>query len=101
MREIEKQFKCYGAAPIFEGDARTRRTPKASRNQTEEFCSDEVWGASGTLLRDSTAPGLAGWFGLLWRLGLSACGCVAVKQDAVRSQIADQHAEIIRYLIVV
>ena len=42
------------------------------------------------------AAALTSWFGLLWGLRLSSCSAIAVKQDAVGSQIGDQRVQIIR-----
>jgi hypothetical protein len=45
--------------------------------------------------------GLPSWFGLLWGLRLSSCSAIAVKQDAVRAQIADQRVQIVGQLLIV
>jgi hypothetical protein len=44
---------------------------------------------------------LAGWFGLLLGFRLSRCSTIAIKQNAVRSQIADQRVQIVSQLLVV
>src|SRR4030095_17088763 len=58
--------------------------------------------ASGNLFRTTSATSsLASWFGLLLGFCLSCCSAVAVKQNTVRSQIADQRVQIVSQLLVV
>src|SRR5207248_517788 len=50
----------------------------------------------------SSAPAsLAGWFGLLLGFCLGSRSAVAVKQNAVRSQIADQRVQVVGQLLIV
>jgi hypothetical protein len=49
----------------------------------------------------SASSSLSSWFGLLLRLRLSGRGAVAVKQNAVGSQIANQRMQIVGQLLVV
>jgi hypothetical protein len=71
-------------AGLSSSKAMRERVPlrKVRENQSEGFLE----------VRDvmtSAASRLAGWFGLFRGLRLSARGAIAVKQNAVRSQIAD------------
>jgi hypothetical protein len=49
----------------------------------------------------SATSSLASWFGLFLRFRLSGCTAVAVKQNAVRSQIADQRVQVVSQLLIV
>src|SRR5437870_9936757 len=49
----------------------------------------------------SATSSLSSWFGLLLRFCLSGRSAVAVKQNAVGSQIADQRMQIVGQLLVV
>src|SRR6266487_2941125 len=58
--------------------------------------------ASGNQFRIiSATSSLASWFGLLLRFRLSSCSTIAVKQNAVRSQITDQRVQIVSQLLIV
>src|SRR5438874_11690522 len=49
----------------------------------------------------SAPPSLAGWFGLLLGFRLGICSAVAVKENAMGSQIADERVQVVGQLLIV
>ena len=93
-------------APELEGTpaAATGRTARRFRNDRLSMRADLTRNRphQATYFGQMSAPSsLASWFGLLLGSRLNCCSAVAVKQNAVRSQIADQRVQVVSQLLVV